>query len=277
MQQKNIFAIVSLATALLLSGFAQDQSARLPEPNYDALNTQIEIARSLRLLDLSKEQIAKIQKIAEPAALASAKGIAEDINPATDTTQAAAPTGIASFSGVDSNYMFGTVQKVNLKSTTIDNATVLANNFAMLGKNGARTNLRPTLITARAHQANLTAEFQALAQCLIPFVQESRCVAGIQNPLPAVVQRFIRRQTRDDLPMWIGVKAATLGVHFKNAKRRACAQAAITMFASLKFLLLGSQLGILADHLALEIGQFVVGASYFLIKVVIGKIDRSTE
>ncbi len=63
--------------------------------------------------------------------IASAKGIAEDINPATDTTQAAATTGVASFSGVDSNYMFGTVQKVNLKSTIVDNTTVLANNFAL--------------------------------------------------------------------------------------------------------------------------------------------------
>ena len=43
--------------------------------------------------------------------VASAKGVAEDINPATATNQTSAPTGIASFSGVDSNYMFGTVKR----------------------------------------------------------------------------------------------------------------------------------------------------------------------
>jgi YVTN family beta-propeller protein len=63
--------------------------------------------------------------------IASAKGIAEDINPATDTTSAAAPTGVASFKGADSNYMFGTVQKVDVASAPLDNAAVLANNFTL--------------------------------------------------------------------------------------------------------------------------------------------------
>jgi len=65
--------------------------------------------------------------------VSNAKGIGEDINPKTDTTTAAAPTGLASFSGTqsaDSNYIFGTVQKVDL-TQPIDNTTVLSYNYAM--------------------------------------------------------------------------------------------------------------------------------------------------
>ena len=62
--------------------------------------------------------------------IANAKGIGEDINPATNTGAAAAPTGLASYPLVDSNYIFGSVQKVDL-TQPIDNTTVLSNNYAI--------------------------------------------------------------------------------------------------------------------------------------------------
>jgi len=63
----------------------------------------------------------------------NAKGIGEDLNPATDTTAGAAPpTGIASFnSNQDSNYIFGTAQKIDLTTLTLDNTTVLSNNYTV--------------------------------------------------------------------------------------------------------------------------------------------------
>ncbi len=59
--------------------------------------------------------------------IANAKGIGEDINPNTVVGTA---TGLASFVGVDSNYIFGTVQKVDL-TQPIDNTTVIANNYSI--------------------------------------------------------------------------------------------------------------------------------------------------
>jgi hypothetical protein len=53
------------------------------------------------------------------------------VNPATDTGAKHRPTGIVSQSGIDSNYIFGTVQKVDLGATTLDNTTVLRNNYAI--------------------------------------------------------------------------------------------------------------------------------------------------
>jgi YVTN family beta-propeller protein len=62
----------------------------------------------------------------------NARGVGPDINPNTDTTVGAAPpTGLFSHSGVDSNYIFGSVQKVVLKDAAIDNITALNNNFAI--------------------------------------------------------------------------------------------------------------------------------------------------
>ncbi len=62
----------------------------------------------------------------------NAKGVGEDVNPATiaNTKTAAPPTGVESIStAYDSNYIFGTLQKITL--STPDNTTVLANNFAI--------------------------------------------------------------------------------------------------------------------------------------------------
>jgi hypothetical protein len=63
----------------------------------------------------------------------NAKGIGEDVNPKTDTTQGtAAPTGVTSINSTyDSNYIFGTAQKVDLSSVQLDNTTVLNQNFAI--------------------------------------------------------------------------------------------------------------------------------------------------
>jgi YVTN family beta-propeller protein len=67
--------------------------------------------------------------------IANAKGVGEDINPAIDTssnnTQVPPPTGLGSDGRVDSNYIFGSLQKVDLTSNPWDNTTVLANNFAV--------------------------------------------------------------------------------------------------------------------------------------------------
>ncbi len=65
--------------------------------------------------------------------IANAKGIGEDINPATQLpVNAPVPTGLASFPGVDSNYIFGSVQKVDLTTYSFKNSrTVLNNNFSL--------------------------------------------------------------------------------------------------------------------------------------------------
>ncbi len=67
--------------------------------------------------------------------ISNAKGVGEDINPATDTSggngQVPPPTGLASDGRVDSNYIFGSLQKVDLTTNPWDNTTVLANNFAV--------------------------------------------------------------------------------------------------------------------------------------------------
>src|SRR6195256_452210 len=67
--------------------------------------------------------------------ISNAKGVGEDINPAIDTSsgnpQVPPPTGLASDGKVDSNYIFGSLQKIDLSNTPWDNSTVLANNFAV--------------------------------------------------------------------------------------------------------------------------------------------------
>jgi YVTN family beta-propeller protein len=57
------------------------------------------------------------------------KGIGEDINPKTDLASPSHPTGVESFD--DSNYVFGTVQRIDLASVQPDSARVLANSFAV--------------------------------------------------------------------------------------------------------------------------------------------------
>lgn len=64
--------------------------------------------------------------------IASAKGVGEDINPATNIKGSPVPqppTGLISTPQTDSNYIFGTVQKVDLTSYNIDSTTVPANNY----------------------------------------------------------------------------------------------------------------------------------------------------
>lgn len=64
--------------------------------------------------------------------VANAKGIGEDINPKTTPAPSAPPpTGLASDSRVDSNYIFGSVQKVDLSTVDADNRDVYRNNFAV--------------------------------------------------------------------------------------------------------------------------------------------------
>jgi YVTN family beta-propeller protein len=69
--------------------------------------------------------------------IANAKGVGEDVNPAIDTSsnnpQVPPSTGLASDGRVDSNYIFGSLQKVSVagESAPWDNTTVLANNFAV--------------------------------------------------------------------------------------------------------------------------------------------------
>jgi hypothetical protein len=64
--------------------------------------------------------------------IANAKGIGEDINPnIVASGDDAPPTGIASDPKVDSNFIFGTVQKVDLKTVDLGSFAVLANNFAV--------------------------------------------------------------------------------------------------------------------------------------------------
>ena len=46
-------------------------------------------------------------------------------------TAAHGPSGLASDTRVDSNYIFGSLQQVDLTNTTVDNTTVLNNNLAI--------------------------------------------------------------------------------------------------------------------------------------------------
>ena len=63
----------------------------------------------------------------------NAKGIGEDINPNTDINNrpqgAPPPTGIVSTPSTDSNYIFGTAQKIDLTKTSPNNLTVPSNNY----------------------------------------------------------------------------------------------------------------------------------------------------
>jgi YVTN family beta-propeller protein len=62
--------------------------------------------------------------------VANAKGIASDENPNTSKSDPQAPaTGVQSVSGLDSNFIFGTVQKVDLTSHALNNHDVLNNNY----------------------------------------------------------------------------------------------------------------------------------------------------
>src|SRR5271165_1625957 len=69
--------------------------------------------------------------------VANAKGVGEDVNPAivTDgsTGQTPPPSGLGSDSRVDSNFIFGSLQQVDLTANPWDNSTVQANNFAVQG------------------------------------------------------------------------------------------------------------------------------------------------
>ena len=57
------------------------------------------------------------------------KGVAEDLNPATDFSTNPNASGVESFS--NSNSMFGTLQKVDLGSLNLDNGAALNNNYAV--------------------------------------------------------------------------------------------------------------------------------------------------
>jgi len=64
----------------------------------------------------------------------NAKGVGEDINPNTNM--------IVSFPGVDSNYLYGSAQKISLANLALDNTTVLGNNYAV--QSGLDTSIVPT-------------------------------------------------------------------------------------------------------------------------------------
>ena len=63
----------------------------------------------------------------------NAKGVGEDINPNTNISNrpqgAPPPTGVVSTPATDSNYIFGTAQKVDLTKTSPNNLTVANNNY----------------------------------------------------------------------------------------------------------------------------------------------------
>jgi YVTN family beta-propeller protein len=75
--------------------------------------------------------------------IANAKGVGEDINPAINPSggQVPPPTGLASDGRVDSNYIFGSLQKVDLATSPWDNTTVAGNNFAV--QNSVNTSVVP--------------------------------------------------------------------------------------------------------------------------------------
>jgi YVTN family beta-propeller protein len=63
----------------------------------------------------------------------NAKGVGEDINPNTNTSQGTPPpTGIISTPITDSNYIFGSLQKIDVPSLHLDVTTVAKNNYAVM-------------------------------------------------------------------------------------------------------------------------------------------------
>ena len=69
------------------------------------------------------------------------KGVAEDLNPATDFAGNPTASGVESFS--NSNSIFGTLQKVNLAAFPLDNTTALKNNFTVQNAAGLDTSIVP--------------------------------------------------------------------------------------------------------------------------------------
>jgi YVTN family beta-propeller protein len=61
----------------------------------------------------------------------NAKGIGEDINPNNPKTGNPPASGIAADPSTDSNYIFGSLQKVNVASMNLNSTDVLSNNFAV--------------------------------------------------------------------------------------------------------------------------------------------------
>ena len=59
----------------------------------------------------------------------NAKGIGEDINPKADRAANATATGVESFE--DSNYVFGSAQKIDLRTLALDNQSALGYNYAL--------------------------------------------------------------------------------------------------------------------------------------------------
>ena len=65
----------------------------------------------------------------------NAKGVGEDIGPAgTTAPPSKVSTRAGGLSNIDSNYIFGSAQKVDLTATAFDTRAVLANNFAVAPK-----------------------------------------------------------------------------------------------------------------------------------------------
>ena len=63
----------------------------------------------------------------------NAKGIGEDLGPAQGTAPPSkAPRVAGGLSNIDSNYIFGSAQKVELSATSLDNSAALANNFTVV-------------------------------------------------------------------------------------------------------------------------------------------------
>ena len=63
----------------------------------------------------------------------NAKGVGEDINPNTNTQQGTPPpTGVISTPITDSNYIFGTLQQIDIPNTHLDLTTVARNNYTTL-------------------------------------------------------------------------------------------------------------------------------------------------
>ncbi len=63
----------------------------------------------------------------------NAKGVGEDINPSTNTQQGTPPpTGIISTPQTDSNYIFGSLQKIDVPSLHLDLTTVARNNYTTI-------------------------------------------------------------------------------------------------------------------------------------------------
>ncbi len=111
--------------------------------------------------------------------IANAKGVGEDVNPNTNTQAAPVPqppTGLISTPQTDSNYIFGSVQKLDLTNYNLDLTTVPANNYK-------------TIETADTSVVPIGGGPSARVKHVIFILQENKTFDSMLGSLPAAFRQ----------------------------------------------------------------------------------------